>query len=128
MPPSLWLSAFMATSTYLTVVMRVSVQMMSERAPRTTSWDMVASPPLPEMIAFRVYMGLVPMSPYTTPRVTRIIAAERGMPAPLTFLPARDNELICGFMTLQTVCLQKRAPWPDASAYHLLSVGRMGFG
>ena len=63
MPPSLWLSAFIATSTYLTVVMSVRVQMMRERAPRTTSSDMVASPPLPEMIALRVYMGLVPMSP-----------------------------------------------------------------
>ena len=41
---------------------------------------MVGRPPFPEMIAFRVYIGLVPMSPYTTPRVTRIIAAERGMP------------------------------------------------
>ena len=80
MPPSLWLSAFMATSTYLTVVISVRVQMMSERAPRTTSEDMVVSPPLPAMIALRVYIGLVPMSPYTTPRVTRIIAAERGMP------------------------------------------------
>ena len=63
MPPSLWLSAFMATSTYLTVVMRVSVQMMSESAPSTTSWVMVGRPPLPEMIALSVYIGLVPMSP-----------------------------------------------------------------
>ena len=63
MPPSLWLSAFMATRTYLTVVMRVSVQMMRDRAPRTTSVLIVARPPLPLMIAFRVYIGLVPMSP-----------------------------------------------------------------
>ena len=63
MPPSLWLSAFMATRTYLTVVMRVSVQMMRDRAPRTTSVLIVARPPLPLMIALRVYIGLVPMSP-----------------------------------------------------------------
>ena len=63
MPPSLWLSAFMATRTYLTVVMSVSVQMMRERAPSTTSVLMVASPPLPLMMALSVYIGLVPMSP-----------------------------------------------------------------
>ena len=80
MPPSLWLSAFMATKTYLTVVMSVSVQMMRERAPSTTSVLMVASPPLPLMMALSVYIGLVPMSPYTTPSVTRIIAADSGMP------------------------------------------------
>ncbi len=83
MPPSLWLSAFMATRTYLTVVMRVRVQMMSESAPSTVSVCMLARPPLSAMMALRVYMGLVPMSPYTTPRVTRTIPAERGIPAPL---------------------------------------------
>ena len=41
---------------------------------------MVGRPPLPEMIALSVYIGLVPMSPYTTPSVTRIMPAERGMP------------------------------------------------
>ena len=35
MPPSLWLSAFMATSTYLTVAMRVIVQMTRDSAPMT---------------------------------------------------------------------------------------------
>ena len=49
--------------TYFTVVMSVSVQMMRERAPRTTSVLMVARPPLPLMMALRVYIGLVPMSP-----------------------------------------------------------------
>ena len=63
MPPSLWLSAFIAMRTYFTVVMSVSVQMMRERAPRTTSVLMVARPPLPLMMALRVYIGLVPMSP-----------------------------------------------------------------
>ena len=63
MPPSLWLSAFMATRTYLTVVMRVIVQMMRDSAPMTVSWPIVVRPPLPLMMALRVYIGLVPTSP-----------------------------------------------------------------
>lgn len=63
MPPSLWLSAFMATSTYLTVAMRVIVQMTRDSAPMTTSWLIVVRPPLPLMIALSVYIGLVSMSP-----------------------------------------------------------------
>lgn len=63
MPPSLWLSAFMATSTYLTVAMRVIVQMTRDNAPMTTSWLIVVRSPLPLMIALSVYIGLVPMSP-----------------------------------------------------------------
>lgn len=63
MPPSLWLSAFMATSTYLTVAMRVIVQMTRDSAPMTTSWLIVVRPPLPLMIALSVYIGLVPMPP-----------------------------------------------------------------
>lgn len=55
--------------------------MRRERAPITVSSPMVVSPPLSDMMALRVYIGLVPMSPYTTPRVTRIIPAERGIPA-----------------------------------------------
>ena len=80
MPPSLWLSAFMAMRTYLTVVMSVIVQMSSDSAPSTTSSLMVARPPLPPMIALRVYIGLVPMSPYTTPSVTSTMPMEKGMP------------------------------------------------
>ena len=53
----------MATSTYLTVVMRVMVQMMSDSAPMTTSWLIAVRPPLPLMMALSVYIGLVPMSP-----------------------------------------------------------------
>ena len=37
MPPSPWLSAFMAMSTYLTVVMSASVQMTSDSIPKTMS-------------------------------------------------------------------------------------------
>jgi hypothetical protein len=79
MPPSPWLSAFMAMTTYLTVVTRVMVQMTSESAPRMSSSVTDAMPPLPLTIAFITYMGEVPMSPYTTPNVTRSIPAERGM-------------------------------------------------
>ena len=63
MPPSLWLSAFMAISTYLTVVTSVMVQMTSESAPRIMSSLTVPMPPLLATIDFMVYMGLVPMSP-----------------------------------------------------------------
>lgn len=63
MPPSLWLSAFMAISTYLTVVTSVMVQITSESAPRIMSSLTVPMPPLLATIDFMVYMGLVPMSP-----------------------------------------------------------------
>ena len=63
MPPSLWLSAFMAITTYLTVVTSVMVQMTSESAPRIMSSLTVPMPPLLATIDFMVYMGLVPMSP-----------------------------------------------------------------
>ena len=63
MPPSLWLSALMAISTYLTVVTSVMVQITSESAPRIMSSLTVPMPPLLATIDFMVYMGLVPMSP-----------------------------------------------------------------
>ena len=106
MPPSLWLSAFMATSTYLTVVISVIVQMTSERAPRTVSMVMVWMPPLSAMMALRVYMGLVPMSPYTTPSATRIIPAERGMPALLArrfFSPSTVVWVVMMLLTLSVL-------------------------
>jgi len=103
MPPSLWLSAFMATRTYFSVVMRVSVQMMRESAPRTTSWLMVSSPPLPDTIALSVYIGLVPMSPYTTPSVTRTMPAESGMPVLLRvlFVSTETPSVFAAAMPLQ---------------------------
>ena len=79
MPPSLWLSAFMATTTYFTVVTSVIVQMTSESAPRIMSSETVASPPLLETMDLSVYIGLVPMSPYTTPSVTSTMPSENGM-------------------------------------------------
>ena len=63
MPPSLWLSAFMAMTTYLTVVTSVSVQITSDRAPSTMSSVTLERPPLPLTMAFMTYIGLVPMSP-----------------------------------------------------------------
>ena len=63
MPPSPWLSAFMATSTYFTVVTSVIVQMTSDRAPKMSSSLTVVRPPLPLTMAFITYIGLVPMSP-----------------------------------------------------------------
>ena len=40
---------------------------------------MVISPPLPVIMALSVYIGLVPISPYTIPKVTSIIDALSGM-------------------------------------------------
>ena len=63
MPPSLWLSARMAMTTYFTVVTSVMVQITRERAPRIMSSETVASPPLFDTMDLSVYIGLVPMSP-----------------------------------------------------------------
>ena len=63
MPPSPWLSAFMAMSTYLKVVSRVMVQITRDREPMiklSSTWVM---PPLPSRMDFITYMGEVPMSP-----------------------------------------------------------------
>ena len=81
MPPSPWLSALSETSTYFTVVSSVTVQITSERAPKMNSWFTVPMPPLPETRALVTYIGLVPMSPYTTPRVTSMPAMLAGMAA-----------------------------------------------
>ena len=63
MPPSPWLSARMAISTYFTVVTRVMVQMTRDRAPKIMSSVTEVMPPLPATMDFMTYMGLVPMSP-----------------------------------------------------------------
>ena len=63
MPPSPWLSAFMAISTYLTVVSRVMVQMTRESEPMIKASLIWVIPPLPSRIDFMTYMGEVPMSP-----------------------------------------------------------------
>ena len=71
MPPSPWLSAFMAMKTYLKVVSRVMVQMTRDREPMMKLSSTCAMPPLPSRMDFITYMGEVPMSPYTMPMVTR---------------------------------------------------------
>ena len=63
MPPSPWLSAFMAISTYLIVVKSVIVQMTSESEPMMNASSTAAMPPLPSRIDFMTYSGEVPMSP-----------------------------------------------------------------
>ncbi len=81
MPPSPWLSARMEMSTYLRVVMSVTVQMTRLSAPSTNSCVTLPMPPLPATSALVTYMGLVPMSPYTTPSVTSMPAMLMGMAA-----------------------------------------------
>ena len=94
MPPSPWLSARMATTTYLTVVTSVIVQMTSESTPRISSSVTELMPPLPLTMAFITYMGDVPMSPYTTPSVTSIIAALRCIPEEAFASPERFVETV----------------------------------
>ena len=62
MPPSLWLSACMAISTYLTVVSRIMVHMTRESAPYMTFSPIPAIPPFPAIMDFITYMGEVPIS------------------------------------------------------------------
>src|SRR5690242_14759409 len=58
-PPSPLLSALRVKITYLIVVWRVSVQIISERQPTTSSSVMT----LPLVTAFKTYNGEVPISP-----------------------------------------------------------------
>ena len=63
MPPSPLLSAFMAMSTYLTVVRSVIDQITSDSPPTINSVLTPGRPPLSATIDFITYMGEVPMSP-----------------------------------------------------------------
>ena len=63
MPPSPWLSAFMAMSMYLIVVSSVIVQITSDREPMMNSASICVMPPLPSRMDFMTYIGEVPMSP-----------------------------------------------------------------
>ena len=80
-PPSPWLSARSEMSTYLTVVSSVTVHTTSESAPSTNSSVTLPMPPLPATSALVTYMGLVPISPYTTPSVTSIAEMLTGIAA-----------------------------------------------
>ena len=62
-PPSPWLSAFMAISTYFTVVSRVMVQITRDRDPIMNWASTSRIPPLPSRMDFITYIGDVPMSP-----------------------------------------------------------------
>ena len=98
MPPSPWLSALRETSTYLTVVSSVTVQMTSESAPRMNSSVTVMMPPWPASSALVTYMGDVPMSPYTTPRVTSIAPMLTGIAAEPC--PCSDDSVECAIAVL----------------------------
>ena len=78
-PPSPWLSACMATTTYFIVVSRVMVQMTRDSAPKISSSLTPPNPPLPATIDFITYMGDVPISPYTTPIVINTAPALVGI-------------------------------------------------
>ena len=75
------LSARSEISTYLTVVSSVTVHTTRESAPSTNSSVTLPMPPLPATSALVTYMGLVPISPYTTPSVTSIAEMLTGIAA-----------------------------------------------
>ena len=81
MPPSPWLSARSEMSTYLMVVSSVTVHTTRESAPSTNSSVTLPMPPLPATSALVTYIGLVPISPYTTPSVTSIAEMLTGIAA-----------------------------------------------
>jgi hypothetical protein len=62
-PPSPSSSALNTIKTYLTVTMIVKAQMMRDVAPSTSSWLGLSL-----KVDEKTYKGLVPMSPYMTPR------------------------------------------------------------
>jgi hypothetical protein len=70
-PPSPLLSACSVRITYLTVVWRVSVQIMHDNAPMISSSEMT----FPLVIALRTYKGDVPISPKIIPKAMSIPAA-----------------------------------------------------
>ena len=70
-PPSPWLSAFIAIRTYFTVVSSVIVQMTRDSEPMMNCASTSRMPPFPSKMDFITYIGEVPMSPYTIPIVTR---------------------------------------------------------
>ena len=64
----------MATTTYFTVVIRVTVQIIKDNDPMIKARFTVCKPPLFSIIDFSTYIGDVPISPYTTPMVTSSMA------------------------------------------------------
>src|ERR1700730_3553503 len=78
MPPSPSLSILMATTTYFTDVMMISVHTISDSTPSTTSG--VGVPLVMVSTVLSVYSGLVPISPKTIPSAARPNAASPDRP------------------------------------------------
>src|SRR5271166_68504 len=78
MPPSPSLSILMATTTYFTDVMMISVHTISDSTPRMMSG--VGLPTVMLSTALSVYSGLVPISPKTIPSAARPNAARPDRP------------------------------------------------
>src|SRR6266478_1088460 len=78
MPPSPSLSILMATTTYFTDVMMISVHTISDSTPSTTSG--VGVPLVMLSTVLSVYSGLVPISPKTIPSAARPNAATPDLP------------------------------------------------
>src|ERR1700739_4345069 len=78
MPPSPSLSILIATTTYFTDVMIISVHTISDSTPSTTSG--VGVPFVMLSTVLSVYSGLVPMSPKTIPSAARPNAASADPP------------------------------------------------
>ena len=72
-PPSPLLSARRISSTYLNETMIVIVQKIRDNTPRMFSGVAGTWPAWKTSLS--AYSGLVPMSPYTTPRAPRVSAA-----------------------------------------------------
>ena len=66
MPPSPLLSARMMNTTYLSDTTMISAQKTNDKIPMTLG-AVAASGWWPANTSFKVYSGLVPMSPNTTP-------------------------------------------------------------
>jgi hypothetical protein len=74
MPPSPSLSMRMAKPAYFTEVMTINVQTSSEITPKMVCG---LSPPVMSSTVLKVYSGLVPISPNTTPRAPMPSSADR---------------------------------------------------
>src|SRR4051812_48576247 len=74
MPPSPRLSARNTSVTYFRETTIIKVQKMAETPPRMLS-GVSAMPWAGLNVSFAAYRGLVPMSPYTTPRASSVRAA-----------------------------------------------------
>src|SRR5260370_22229381 len=79
MPPSPLLSARMMRITYLTDTTIINDQKIAETPPRTFAVEK-GMPWLGLNTSFTAYSGLVPMSPYTTPRAASVSVLRRLRP------------------------------------------------